>query len=962
MPCDWVKGTAHCSSSLENGLSSPFHRFNSYTQHICVDDAVVIDPTRAENVITNDGTTMRIVAQSSAKPSACTSRLTYNHARNLATARWLAKHVASRLRRWIAANMLSSGNRQREVLLDDRAKHAVLLSKKLVPEEETGSDTYDYDDDDNATRAPAIQPAHDDNGAKAAATAVDGNERPASPIREDAGNKAVASPVISNHDSKEDGEDSIQKTEHKDIDESPNPTATIEDEDGSKDEPASSGKPDLSLYGQNEEANADLDEYKHNRPAAAPQTKATGTKAAVASLQRGRASSVGGKTARGSSSTAVTKTPRSLVTSHTDKRPAPRFADHVKAAAAKARQEKQLEAQKAAEEKALIEKEEKARLAEQRAHQLEVEKEMREEERQRRKESALEQWKIREEKRQWDAQRREENRKAISNAADLKAASLQDLEKIKAQNQFAERFSRMLENQDTFTFDPTTPRGPSQTVQFTSKFVDRLSDITEDMCVSGSLSIKAAKFGGSGRGSFVDSDKFKQSDLNFYISVKVVNQTINFKDALTYNPLRSVGIDDKKFPEVYGDSFISGFLEGGEFNALVSMKVLNKAKMTDIKAEAKVAFTAGPVDITAEANIGIARSNIETNTETTIQVSWCGGGHIKPMEQQWDVKSLMEAASRFPDLVADCPQRTYAILTKYDTLRSFVALKPAAYSPIQYENAQIYTNALMDSFMEYKSLYKTLGEQIFTIQGKTLEIVPWDLVDAERQATSGGSSAAADPKEDLTRFDASLRGLSDARKAIRAQMTEIVNEVDLIEKEPKKATDKDHVEPFQSPVSFQTRLPVVQVPGKLRPKTNPLTGKRIMAKPQSEEELQAQIEEEEKLAQAPGLYAEGEQLSMSEKANFDSLKVSQPHIGENLRVSAAVGTTVKGEPFNNLDFVQKDWHVKSIVVDVARGAIAAVEVWYENGLLLRKGMVSRMGSAIILFPLSFLSESIPPLT
>jgi len=27
-----------------------------------------------------------------------------------------------------------------------------------------------------------------------------------------------------------------------------------------------------------------------------------------------------------------------------------------------------------------------------------------------------------------------------------------------------------------------------------------------------------------------------------------------------------------------------GFLEGGEFNALVSMKVLNKEKMTDIKA------------------------------------------------------------------------------------------------------------------------------------------------------------------------------------------------------------------------------------------------------------------------------------------------------------------------------------------------------------------------------------------
>jgi hypothetical protein len=52
----------------------------------------------------------------------------------------------------------------------------------------------------------------------------------------------------------------------------------------------------------------------------------------------------------------------------------------------------------------------------------------------------------------------------------------------------------------------------------------------------------------------------KISDLNFYISVKVVNQTINFKDALVFNPCRSV--DAENFREVYGDSYISGFIEG----------------------------------------------------------------------------------------------------------------------------------------------------------------------------------------------------------------------------------------------------------------------------------------------------------------------------------------------------------------------------------------------------------------
>lgn len=103
------------------------------------------------------------------------------------------------------------------------------------------------------------------------------------------------------------------------------------------------------------------------------------------------------------------------------------------------------------------------------------------------------------------------------------------------------------------------------------------------MNISGSLSIKYRAIGGSGKGSFVDSDKFKESDLNFFISVKVTNQSINIKDALVFQGLPSV--TEANFRDVFGDCYISGFLEGGEFNAIVSMKVINKAKLTSIKAE-----------------------------------------------------------------------------------------------------------------------------------------------------------------------------------------------------------------------------------------------------------------------------------------------------------------------------------------------------------------------------------------
>ena len=138
--------------------------------------------------------------------------------------------------------------------------------------------------------------------------------------------------------------------------------------------------------------------------------------------------------------------------------------------------------------------------------------------------------------------------------------SLEDLKKIRGpKSVYRALLDGIGEVNQQFTFDATAPRGPSQTVIYSSRFVDRVSDVTDDMCVSGSLSIKAAKVGGSGKGSFVDSDKFssKESDLNFYISVKVINETVNFKDALVYNPLGNV--DGKNFRKVYGDSFISGF-------------------------------------------------------------------------------------------------------------------------------------------------------------------------------------------------------------------------------------------------------------------------------------------------------------------------------------------------------------------------------------------------------------------
>lgn len=171
----------------------------------------------------------------------------------------------------------------------------------------------------------------------------------------------------------------------------------------------------------------------------------------------------------------------------------------------------------------------------------------------------------------------------------------------------------------------------------------------------------------------------------------------------------------------------------------------------------------------------------------------------------------MEAAARFPDLVAQSPQRTYAILSKYDTLRSFADKKPAGVSPLAYENAQLYTSAMMDTYMEYKALYKRLSADIISVRDtKSRRIVPW------AQGTTVSDQNGP--------FESSVKGLDDARRRIREQMMLIVAEVDKLTEDPSKLKT-GYNEPFLPAASFAAKVPIVE--DVVKAPEVPLSGKEI---------------------------------------------------------------------------------------------------------------------------------------
>ena len=155
-----------------------------------------------------------------------------------------------------------------------------------------------------------------------------------------------------------------------------------------------------------------------------------------------------------------------------------------------------------------------------------------------------------------------------------------------------------------------------------------------------------------------------------------------------------------EFTRVYGDSFISGFIEGGEFNALVSIKLKDRSTAKDISGQLKVQLDLKGASVDGEAEGGVNKENKSIEGETTISVSWTGGGDIKNEEvKDWTLETLKKVALEFPEHVMACPMRTKyyfffrlprqplivcssAILTKYTGLKSFQVVMNKMGSPL----------------------------------------------------------------------------------------------------------------------------------------------------------------------------------------------------------------------------------------------------------------------------------------
>lgn len=157
------------------------------------------------------------------------------------------------------------------------------------------------------------------------------------------------------------------------------------------------------------------------------------------------------------------------------------------------------------------------------------------------------------------------------------------------------------------------------------------------MNVSYPHSIKKGSVTVSGSNTAIDEATFKSADINIIVTVKVTNQTTLMRSNARFIPLKDIKPGTQEFHDSYGDSYISGFIQGGEFTGIISIKVLDRSNVdvtvNKIKArlDAKDNSTT-PSGFTLNSNdvfFSNGSASVTGKTESHIHVSWMGGGQIK---------------------------------------------------------------------------------------------------------------------------------------------------------------------------------------------------------------------------------------------------------------------------------------------------------------------------------------------
>lgn len=389
----------------------------------------------------------------------------------------------------------------------------------------------------------------------------------------------------------------------------------------------------------------------------------------------------------------------------------------------------------------------------------------------------------------------------------------------------------------------------------------------------------------------------------------------------------------------------------------------------DVKAALEGELNGPSLSGKVSASLNLEKNNLSKETETTISINWSGGGSIKHPSEEWNIGSLKRAAAGFPEMVAIMPQRTYAILTKYQQLSDFHN-KRKVYHPILYENAGLYTKYLLDSYIDYKLLWKRIAGAIdeLEINRATIELAQPgedicklakvkhlpaspsnqksitgsgpddDKAQGQTQTIQGyGSLKHQDASDQATTtytvFQPTFAGLIEARKVCRFEMAKIVQEVESVAKDPTVAADQERDTYLLDPLIFNQLLPIVR-------SISPQSASLGVNDPNAAL-LLGYVQLKEPTTNLPPVYnleADLKMYSLEMEKSIAKLR----YRADNYRMQGCAGTNGKvhsrAEWFNDLDLLDATYRPTSFSFWQVPDKLKGVKVQYANGNFRQHGV------------------------
>ncbi|KAF7317734.1 hypothetical protein MKEN_00861200 [Mycena kentingensis (nom. inval.)] len=354
-----------------------------------------------------------------------------------------------------------------------------------------------------------------------------------------------------------------------------------------------------------------------------------------------------------------------------------------------------------------------------------------------------------------------------------------------------------------------------QQVHSSAKFVSRFSELVDAVGVTPAAFIRKDSPRGAPYASFLNIDHFNSHHIHYFIHV-LATRDVPFSPDPDRAEFETIPTTPE--PAKYGDSFVSGFVEGGELVALISVKLREPT-------QENIAAAKGRLEAQLDLGFRVASAPVpalrEVDGETTTIVQWkCG--HRFDAPNQWTPQNLREEVMSFPEYAFAHPVRLSPILSKYTTVKGFCANKLKV---PEYEKSGAYIRAasLLDDYVDYKGILGGIklaaldvdaGRCSLTAQPQTIELAQLSyeakldsealLADYEDVPNQGAEAASPDAVKFIP-YAPTVIGLMNARRDCEREVVKIIQEVDNLAANPE--TNATVAPAHLNPAVFRLLLP-----------------------------------------------------------------------------------------------------------------------------------------------------------